>query len=199
MAGRKKKYTRKSLKLGIDRYFNSISRTIQAMEAVDSGKRDERGRPIFKQMPIKNNEGDPIMVTEYVVPPSVSGLCLHLGIERSTWQNYRTEFPEITEEARARIEAYLEGELLTRKKSVQGIIFNLQNNYGWREKREVELGEETRKAAACSMSPAEKLELIMAAAAAQMADESAVSEEDFSEGQGVKGEGQGRDSSLRRE
>lgn len=169
-AGRRKKYTKKSLKLEIDRYFNSISRTIQAIEMVDSGRRDERGRPIFKQAPIKNNEGNPIMVTEYVVPPSVSGLCLHLGIDRSTWQNYRAESPEITEEARARIEAYLEGELLTRKKSVQGIIFNLQNNYGWREKREVELGEETRRAAACSMSPKEKLELIMAAKVAEEED-----------------------------
>ena len=47
-------------------------------------------------------------------------------------------------EARARIEAYLEQELLTREKGLQGIIFNLQNNYGWRQKQEVELGEKTR-------------------------------------------------------
>ena len=33
---------------------------------------------------------------------------------------------------------------MTREKGLQGIIFNLQNNYGWRQKQEVELGEKTR-------------------------------------------------------
>ncbi len=178
-AGRRKKYTKKSLKLEIDRYFGSISRVVQATEMVDSGKRDDRGRPIMIPVPIKNDAGNPIMVTEYIVPPSVSGLCLYLGIDRSTWQNYREDWPEVTEEARARIEAYLEGELLTREKSVQGIIFNLQNNYGWRQKQEVELGEKTREAAACSaLSAKEKLALIMAAKAAEEEDESAAGEED---------------------
>ena len=60
------------------------------------------------------------------------------------------------------MEAYLEEQLLTREKNVQGLIFNLQNNYGWREKREVELGGETRRTVAGSaqarpMSIAEKM------------------------------------------
>lgn len=91
---------------------------------------------------------------QYVVPPSIAGLCLQLGIDRSTWQNYadpalHPELADVAAEARARIEAYLEQELLTREKGLQGIIFNLQNNYGWRQKQEVELGEKTRS----SMGP----------------------------------------------
>lgn len=64
-------------------------------------------------------------------------------------------------EARARIEAYLEQELLTREKGLQGIIFNLQNNYGWRQKQEVELGEKTRSSTgAGELRIADKLALL---------------------------------------
>ena len=135
-AGRPKKYTRKKLREETERYFRSISRTIPA--------RDDTGSII------RNDDGDEIQILQYVVPPSIAGLCLQLGIDRSTWQNYadpalHPELADVAAEARARIEAYLEQELLTREKGLQGIIFNLQNNYGWRQKQEVELGDKTRK------------------------------------------------------
>ena len=155
-AGRPKKYTKKTLEAAVEGYFASISRKVQA---VDGSRR-----------PLYNDAGEPIRVTEYVRPPTVSGLCLYLGIDRSTWQNYadRKLHPElagIAAAAKMRMEAYLEEELLTREKNVQGLIFNLQNNYGWREKREVELGGETRQAVADSakaqsMSIAEKMALL---------------------------------------
>lgn len=140
-AGRPKKYTKKGLETAVEGYFSSISR-------------DEREA----------------WEAEYKRPPTVSGLCLYLGIDRSTWQNYadpklHPEFREITAYAKMRMEAYLEEQLLTREKNVQGLIFNLQNNYGWREKRELELGGETRRtvaegAQAQSMSIAEKIALL---------------------------------------
>ena len=135
-AGRPKKYTKKKLREETERYFRSISRTIPA--------RDDTGGII------RNDDGDEIQLLQYVVPPSIAGLCLQLGIDRSTWQNYadptlHPELADVAAEARARIEAYLEQELLTREKGLQGIIFNLQNNYGWRQKQEVELGDKTRK------------------------------------------------------
>lgn len=135
--GRPRKYkTKAALSKAIDSYFNSISCT-EAAKYLD-GKE------------IKNDEGKPVIVTHFVVPPTVSSLCLYLGIDRSTWQNYcdeglHPEFSQATSLARARIEAYLEEQLLTREKALQGIIFNLQNNYGWRAKQEVELGEKTRR------------------------------------------------------
>ena len=69
------------------------------------------------------------------------------------------------------MEAYLEEQLLTREKNVQGLIFNLQNNYGWREKREVELGGETRRTVADSaqartLSIAEKMAVLREASKA---------------------------------
>lgn len=141
-AGRPKKYTKKSLEAAVKGYFAGIS---------------------------KGGDGSP-WAAEYKRPPTVSGLCLYLGIDRSTWQNYadpklHPELREITAYARMRMETYLEEQLLIREKNVQGLIFNLQNNYGWREKREVELGGETRRAVADgtqarTMSIAEKVALL---------------------------------------
>ena len=159
-AGRPKKYTKKSLREAVDRYFRSISRTIPA--------RDLTGAVI------RNDDGEEIMVVQFVIPPSISSLCLFLGIDRSTWQNYadqelHPEFCGVTADARARIEAYLEEQLLTREKGLQGIIFNLQNNYGWKQKQEVELGKETRRTMeAENMKISEKMEYIAAAHAARM-------------------------------
>lgn len=155
--GRPRKYeTEKELGKAIDRYFRSICRTVEA--------RDLTGTPLL------NDDGEPVEKIEYIRPPSVSGMCLFLGIDRSTWQNYcdprqHPEFRTVTEHARARIEAYLEEQLLTREKGLQGIIFNLQNNYAWRQRQEVELGEQTRKSAEITgMSMEEKLAAIAQAA-----------------------------------
>ena len=135
--GRPKKYkSKKALAEAIDGYFRSISRTIDLQDLTGAV--------------ILNDDGETIRKLQFVVPPSISGLCLYLGIDRSTWQNYcdgelHPEFREVTDMTRGRIEAWLEEQLLTREKGVQGIIFNLQNNYGWRQKQEVELGDKTRK------------------------------------------------------
>ena len=95
-AGRPKKYTKKGLREAIERYFRSISRTIPA--------RDDTGGII------RNDDGEEIKVVQFVVPPSVTGMCLYLGIDRSTWQNYadaalHPELADVAAEARARIDA----------------------------------------------------------------------------------------------
>lgn len=156
-AGRPKKYkSKKALAEAIERYFSSISRTIPAQEALTGNE-------------IYNDDGERIMLTQYVRPPSICSMCLYLGIDRSTWQNYcdeklHPEFESVTAMTRARIEAWLEEQLLMREKGVQGIIFNLQNNYGWREKKELELGAKTRSAvSAQNISAYDKIAIIAAA------------------------------------
>ena len=156
--GRPKKYkSKKALADAVEGYFRSISRTIELKEPDGTA--------------ICNDDGQPIRQLEFVIPPSVSALCIHLGIDRSTWQNYcdaelHPELREATALAKARIEAWLEEQLLTRRKGVQGIIFNLQNNYGWRQKQEVELGDRTRKSIQTEgMSLREKLAAISRAQA----------------------------------
>lgn len=152
--GRPRKYEKAAtLRAAIERYFDSISRPVEMTN--------------LNGDVIRNDDGEPYTMVEYLRPPTVSGLCLFLGIDRSTWNNYcdpklHPEFWEVTAQTRARIEAYLEEELLTRPgKDARGIIFNLQNNYDWRQKQEVELGAETRKTTSvAAMSLEEKMAII---------------------------------------
>ncbi len=117
------RYTPEELRAALERYFESICRTVDA--------EDRNGEPLT------NDRGEVIRRVQYVVPPSVSGLCLSLGIGKSEWREYldAEKHPLHAKEAELaaeRIEAYLEGELVTRGTGVQGLIFNLQNNYGYR-------------------------------------------------------------------
>ncbi len=155
--GRPKKYgSVKALRDAVNEYFDSISYTEVMMRGSE---------------PILSDTGHPIKCRVYARPPTVGGLCMHLGIDRSTWNNYcdariHPEFHEITSGAKSIMEAYLEEQLVTREKSTQGIQFNLENNFGWKKKREVELGEGTRSAVVkmSEMTLDEKLAAIKTAA-----------------------------------
>ena len=140
--GRPRRYTPAAMHRALEEYFGSISREITVTEEIYTGERDEKGHLIPVLVPVKNRAGEEMKRIEYVIPPTVGGICEHLGIDRSTWENYcqRKEFFRTTTHARERLRAYLESELLTREgKNVRGIIFNLQANYGMSERREIEL------------------------------------------------------------
>ena len=98
------------------------------------------GRPRAFESPeeFTDNNGDPIYITEFFEPPSITGLCLYLKISRETWSDYAKKpgFSDTATHARMLIESYLQNELLTSKYS-QGIIFTLKNNFGWAEKVDV--------------------------------------------------------------
>ena len=69
--------------------------------------------------------------------PTISGLALYLGVDRRTITNYSSKeeyFPTI-KRARAMIEAHLEKKLFGN--NVTGLIFNLKNNFDWKDKSEV--------------------------------------------------------------
>lgn len=141
--GRYKEYrTKAALEKAIDSYFRSI----QTKEETEYRNLD--GKPIFRQV--------------YVIPPTLTGLEIHLKISRDTWARYSRkdhEYHEICADAKRICENWLEEQLVTREKNVEGIKQNLMHNYGWGgDKREVELGQETREAMnAYSMTMADKL------------------------------------------
>lgn len=154
--GPKGKYTAKSLEEAVDGYFRRISKLVQVTLPDGSLATNADGEFVWKIL--------------YFVPPSITALCLELGIDRRTWANYAADEKKgkIVELARARIEAYLQEQLLTREKGVQGVIFNLTANYGWREKKEVGFSEETRKSLEKRREPMtmeEKLALLQEAEA----------------------------------
>ena len=70
-------------------------------------------------------------------PYTITGLALALDMDRRTLLNYgeKEEFFPTIKKAMLRVENYLE-ERLIRDTSCTGIIFNLKNNYGWKDKQE---------------------------------------------------------------
>ena len=72
-------------------------------------------------------------------PYTITGLCLVLDICRDTLLEYtkNEEFSDTIKKAKLKVENYLEKHLIT-DNSTTGIIFNLKNNFGWKDKQELE-------------------------------------------------------------
>ncbi len=105
-----------ALAAAVEGYFRSISRTVTAAE---------------KDVPILNDEGEPIRYREYVVPPTILGLCEYLGLSRETWEEHcdpliHPEYRQAAALARDRMQDWSQRALLTRK-DVRGLIYILQN------------------------------------------------------------------------
>lgn len=70
-------------------------------------------------------------------PYTITGLGLALDMSRQDLINYskKEEFFDTIKKAKLRVENYLEKHLIM-DSSATGIIFNLKNNYGWKDKQE---------------------------------------------------------------
>ncbi len=124
-----------ALEEAVEGYFRSISRTVTA---------EERGSPIL------NDAGEPIRYREYVIPPTICGLCEYLGISRATWTGFadprlHPEFRGAAAIARDRMQDWSQRALLSRK-DVRGLIYILQNAQDLPEEREQSLSLADRKA-----------------------------------------------------
>jgi hypothetical protein len=91
--------------------------------------------------------GEERTYTEYLEPPTVSGLSLHLNTSRRVLLDYensdthrnipdeetKRQYSSLVTRAKARVEAFAEQSLYT-SKSANGPIFVLKNNFsGWRD------------------------------------------------------------------
>ena len=72
--GRPRKYTPRTLKRDVERYFASITRKVRITEPVPTGRYDDKGHMIFEQVPVKNSLEEEVWVTEYIVPPEIAAL-----------------------------------------------------------------------------------------------------------------------------
>ncbi len=70
---------------------------------------------------------------------TITGLALGLGMTRETLLQYEknSEFSDAIKKAKTKIEESLEQRLLDGK-NVVGVIFNLKNNFGWKDQQQVE-------------------------------------------------------------
>lgn len=73
-------------------------------------------------------------------PYTICGLALALDLDRKSLLNYSEdeEFFHTIKKAKQKIEVFAE-EQLYNGKATAGVIFNLKNNYGWKDKTEQEL------------------------------------------------------------
>ena len=73
-------------------------------------------------------------------PYTITGLALALDTNRATLLDYEKkyeQFSEVVKKAKLRIENYAEEQLFT-SKNVAGVIFNLMNNFGWKNRQDVD-------------------------------------------------------------
>ena len=74
-----------------------------------------------------------------IFAPTISGLALHLDMSTEALRNYQDkgEFLATIKKAKQKVEVSLEQRLATN--TVAGTIFNLKNNFGWKDKQEQEI------------------------------------------------------------
>jgi len=130
--------TMEELQEKIDAYFAScdphtedITEWVDARDSKGQLKKDENGLNYLVQVTHK--------VKTPQQPYSVTGLALALKTSRETLINYenRDEFFDTIKEAKSKIENFLELQL--NSTSPTGTIFNLKNNYGWKDKNETDI------------------------------------------------------------
>ena len=137
---KEKKYNAKQLEKAVIAYFASISRHVTIREKYETGDKDEYGHAILAERDVLNDAGEAIRKLEYLVPPTVGGLCDYLGLHRSTWSEYakRDETKAVCQMAKDKMLRWNEEQLLLRSgKDVKGIQFNLEANYDYRGKVDI--------------------------------------------------------------
>lgn len=78
--------------------------------------------------------------TERPEYPTVTGLALSLDMTRTGLLDYcekSTEFANTIKKAKARVERFIEQRLYSN--NATGCIFNLKNNFGWKDKSETDI------------------------------------------------------------
>lgn len=130
--GKEPKYKPEELEAKIEDYFAGITRLVTVTEMVDTGEKDKYGHAILEARDVLNSKGEAVKKLNYIIPPTIGGICKHLGISPTTWSKYgeRKRYDEIVKRTRGRVYEYLQGETLVRPdKMLGGIMFNIENNF----------------------------------------------------------------------
>lgn len=133
-----KKYTAKALRDACNAYFDAISYEEPVTKQVlvfDKGGLlvlDKYGHPAKRPEPVITRDGREATRICWTEPPSLLALCLHLGIDKSTFARYQQDdkLRPVATEAKCRVEAYLAAKL-EEKGAANGVKFNLTHNFGW--------------------------------------------------------------------
>lgn len=178
----KRKMTAKRLEKQVEAYFDSIRSERPLLKKVPNTtvgadgalypKLDAYGHEMYRYEPVLAADGKQAMEIVWLEPPSVVGLGLFLGVDRSTlfrWKNLQETKEQLSSEeekicnilmrAWGRIEAYLTAKTED-PKAARGATANLEANFGWKRRKEVGFDDRTTAvvAASAAMTMEEKLE-----------------------------------------
>lgn len=110
MANKRKFENAEEFAEAIDKYFNSISAE-ETVTRMEHGGFDDKGKPIFIPKVVNNRNGEPLKRIVWCVAPSITGLCIALGISPKTFGEYAAkggEYGKAALKARYTVYAYLE-------------------------------------------------------------------------------------------
>jgi hypothetical protein len=129
----------KELEDKINDYFDSCYET----KWKDVYKRDKDGNRIKDDS--GKYEKKAIQVKEIIRPFTITGLAVALDTSRETLLNYedRKEFFDTIKRAKEKIHNFTEEKLFGN--NATGVIFNLKNNYDWKDKSALELSDPNGK------------------------------------------------------
>lgn len=123
-----------------DPHMEEVSEWVEAREKDGKLKKDEHGLNYLVEVKHK------VMTKQ--IPYTITGLALFLDTSRQTLLEYEGEvegrddkdpkFADTLKAAKEKCESFAE-ELLYTAPNVTGPIFNLKNNYGWRDKTEADI------------------------------------------------------------
>jgi hypothetical protein len=114
-----------------DPHMEEVSEWVEARHRDGQLKKDENGLNYLVEVTHR------VMTKQ--IPYTVTGLALALDTSRETLVNYeeKAEYFDTIKRAKEKIQNYLE--LNLNSTSPTGTIFNLKNNYGWKDKTESEI------------------------------------------------------------
>lgn len=127
--------TATELEKAIKNYFDTITMSVPRTESVEIGV-DDKGNPIYQNIPVLNNAGKQIVDTKYIERPSVMSMCVFLGITSETLGKYSekdNKFSETITRAKEKILAF-KLDALYWVKNPRGVMFDLNVNYNLVEK-----------------------------------------------------------------
>lgn len=118
--------TPEDLRQAIDSYFDMCDPHIED-RMIESGVND-RGETIFMKRKVMTEQK----------PYTVSGLARHIGLSRQSLLDYQVkdEFLDTILDAKERCHDFAESQLYGR--AATGAAFSLKNNWGWKDRQEVD-------------------------------------------------------------
>lgn len=101
------------------------------------------GRPRLYSDPVELEQRVEAYFAECVTHPTMAGLAYFLGFESrdalADYEKYEAPFSRTVKRARLRIEQNRSERLLDKDTFTPGLIFDLKNNHGWKDKTEADL------------------------------------------------------------